>query len=273
MCFSPLADLAGAAVVGGIGIDAACHVTRRLDWPLASLPIVLGGHFLTETFVWWGHDGIVSRLVEARATWLYLLVALVVLPVLVPIAVTLAEPRASRRLAMISFCVLGSVIAAIMLVAVLRGPLTSQVQGHHIAYYVDVRNGGRLTALYVVATCGALLASSNKVFVVFGIINLFVVVLLGWLMANAFISLWCAWAALTSVAIDVYLRRNPASRPRAVSRSRMSSPLQRGLPTSARTAKFIGCGLGGRQGIVGAQSETRVTCGAHQSSGRHGELR
>ena len=72
--------------------------------------------------MWWGHDGVVSHAVEARATWLYLLVALVVVPFIVPIAVTMAVPVASARRAMTLFCVLGGVIAAVMLVAVVRGP-------------------------------------------------------------------------------------------------------------------------------------------------------
>jgi len=64
MCYSP--------------VDTVRHVSRRAEWPLASLPLIFAGHFLTETFVWLGHEGVVSRVVEARATWLYLLVALVV---------------------------------------------------------------------------------------------------------------------------------------------------------------------------------------------------
>jgi hypothetical protein len=222
MCFSPLADLAGGAVVGAIGVDTARHVGRRADWPLASLPLIFAGHFLTETLVWWGHEGVVSHVVEARATWLYLLVALVLIPFIVPIAVTIAVPVASRRRAMTPFCVLGGVIAAVMLVAVVRGPVTSQVQGHHIAYGVNLRFGGQLTALYVVATCGVMLASPNRVFVAFGMVNLVVVALLGWLMVSAFISLWCAWAAITSIAIDLYIRRAETSGRRVPSGSEPS---------------------------------------------------
>jgi len=89
-----------------------------------------------------------------------------------------------------------------MLVAVLAGRSRRRFRAITSAYYVDVRNGGRLTALYVVSNMGALLASSNKVFVVFGIINLFVVVSrLAYGQRLHFT--WCAWAALTSVAIDV----------------------------------------------------------------------
>jgi len=67
--------------------------------------------------------------------------------------------------------------------------------------------GTQLTVLYVIATCGVLLSSSSRRFVIFGLVNLVAVGLLAWLMTAAFISLWCGWPAVTSIAIDLHLRR------------------------------------------------------------------
>jgi hypothetical protein len=44
--------------------------------------------------------------------------------------------------------------------------------------------------------------------VLLGLANLGAVIALGWITFTGFTSLWCAWAALTSVAIAVYLRRS-----------------------------------------------------------------
>ena len=38
-------------------------------------------------------------------------------------------------------------------------------------------------------------------------LNVPAIVLLAWLQHSAFISLWCVWAALSSVAVLLYLRR------------------------------------------------------------------
>lgn len=211
MCFSPGADVAGAVVVGAIGMDALRHVTHRRDLPLASLPLLFAGHFFIETFVWLANEGVVSQTVGSRATWAYLVIALAVIPTAIPAAVTLAEPDGRRRTLMTVLSVLGFSVGAVLLVAVVRGPLDAAVQGHHIAYAVPLDHGGQLTALYVVATCGVLLASRYRPFLLFGIVNLIVVGLLAWLMASAFISLWCAWAALTSVAIAAHLRQTDPS--------------------------------------------------------------
>jgi uncharacterized membrane protein (DUF485 family) len=207
VCFSPEADLAGAVVVGVIGVDAVRHASRPRDLALASLPLLFAAHSFTETFVWWGLQGDVSRSLGRHATWLYLFVALVVVPILAPVAVTLAEPRGSRRRFMTLLSLLGVGVGLVMLVAVVSQPLHAQIQGHHISYSVPLSFGTQLTVLYVIATCGVLLSSSSRRFVIFGLVNLVAVGLLAWLMTAAFISLWCGWAAVTSIAIDLHLRR------------------------------------------------------------------
>jgi hypothetical protein len=44
--------------------------------------------------------------------------------------------------------------------------------------------------------------------VLLGLANLSAVIALGWITFTGFTSLWCAWAALTSIAIAAYLRRS-----------------------------------------------------------------
>jgi hypothetical protein len=60
--------------------------------------------------------------------------------------------------------------------------------------------------LYVVATCGPLLFSSYRHIRRYGVLNLVAVCALAWLNQSGLISLWCVWAAVTSVAIAVHLR-------------------------------------------------------------------
>ncbi|MEZ5228645.1 MAG: DUF6629 family protein [Acidimicrobiales bacterium] len=97
MCFSAEADLAIGVVVTAIGIDAVHHNDRRHLTPLATLPVVFGLHQLTEVFVWLGLDGRLPADVATTATSIYLTVALVFLPVFIPVATSLAgQPAAGR---------------------------------------------------------------------------------------------------------------------------------------------------------------------------------
>ena len=63
-----------------------------------------------------------------------------------------------------------------------------------------------VVALYVVATCGALLFSGYRHIEIFGVANLIAVALLAWLTIDGFASLWCAYAALAAGAIALHMR-------------------------------------------------------------------
>ena len=90
----------------------------------------------------------------------------------------------------------------------IRGPVGAAIDGSHIAYSADISYADILVGLYIVATCGACLVASSKWLILLGLANLSAVIALGWITFTGFTSLWCAWAALTSIAIAIYLRRN-----------------------------------------------------------------
>ena len=100
MCFSPQADLAGGLVICAIGVDAVRHVSRRRDFlMLAGIPLLLGVHQFIEALVWWWLEGDVPGGIGRAALWAYLLIAFVVLPVFIPVAVIMLEPTRRRKTA------------------------------------------------------------------------------------------------------------------------------------------------------------------------------
>jgi hypothetical protein len=218
VCFSPEVDVAAGLVIGAIGIDAWRHVRRPTDRLLAAVPLVFAAHQLIEAFVWWGLQGKVPASLGHAAEWLYLVIAFGVLPVLVPVAVAALEPVAHRSRTA-AFVALGVAVAAYLTYAVVRGPISAEINGHHVAYDVDLWHGETVVALYVVATCGSLLVSHHRYVRTWGAINLVAVAVLAWVNQSGFISLWCVWAAITSLAIAIHLRRAAKDpRPAALSR-------------------------------------------------------
>lgn len=205
MCFSAEADLVTGVVVTAVGIDAVRHVRNPRQLPLALLPLAFGVHQLIEVFVWRSLQGEASAGLGEAATWLYLLVAFV-LPLWVPLAVRSVEPEPRRRRVMTVLAGAGLAVSLLLVGAIVVGPVGAAVGGRHIAYQVDVVGGVLVGVLYVVATCGALLVSSDRWIRAFGAVNLVAVVVLAWQVAGGFASLWCVWAAITSVVIDLYLR-------------------------------------------------------------------
>jgi len=221
MCFSPEGDLVGEVVVVAIGVDACRHLGDRKEYVfVAGLPLLLGAHQIVETFVWWGPQGTVPATLGNVAMWAYLLFALVVLPVLVPLLVLGLERTPARRWRIVPFLALGAVTGGILLAAMLRSHPTAHLGAYHLAYSVGLHHGILVVGLYIVATCGSMLASGFVHVFWFGVSNLVAIAVLARLSADGFTSLWCFYAALASGAIALYLR---IGRPRAPSVSRMAA--------------------------------------------------
>jgi hypothetical protein len=207
VCFSPQADLVGGVVIGAIGVHAVRSARKRHGAvALAALPLLLGVHQLIEAFVWLGLQGHEPHEVERTALWAYLLIAFVVLPIFVPVAVLLNEPLPRRRWAMAPLVVLGVAVASDLFESMLSGPLNVELRPYHLAYSVDLSHGIYVTALYVTAVCGTLLLSSRRRIVTFGIVNVVAIGVIAWLTIDGFASVWCGWAAVSSGAIALHMR-------------------------------------------------------------------
>lgn len=217
MCFSPEADLIVGAGVVAIGIDAVAHVDARPEWRLvAPLPILLGAHQMVESLVWWGLEGRLPAWLGSSAMWAYLLVALVVLPMLIPGLVRSIERSPANRRLIAGFLGIGTLVSAVMLVTMLAGRPSAALGDGHVAYSIGLQGGAAWIGLYIAATVGALLASSLRSLRAFGLANLVALPVLAGLCAEGFVSLWCFYAAVISAAIAIHLR--VAARPSAPSR-------------------------------------------------------
>ena len=207
VCISAEADIIAGVVVLAVGVDTLRHVGHDREAAMAALPVVLGLHQLIEVPVWWGAAGLVGDALAGGAAFLYLAIAFGLLPWLVPVAVRRLEPEPERRRRMTPLVVLGVIVAIALMIPTLRGPIEILVIGNHLSYAVPLIWGSGLAALYVVATCGSLVLSSDRVITIYGIVNLLAVSALAVLLVTGVISLWCVWAAATSIAIAIRLRR------------------------------------------------------------------
>ena len=216
MCFSPQADVGGGLVICAIGIDAVRHVRQRREFlALAWIPLLLGAHQFIEALTWLWLQGHVPRGIGHVALWAYLLIAFVVLPVFVPLAVIALEPGRRRKLMMAPFAWTGTVIAVILFAAMVRGPVDVKLAPYHLSYGIRVTDGLLIVALYVVAVCGPLLMSGYRNVVIFGAVNIVAVIVIARLTISGFASIWCAWAAVSSAAITLHCRFGKAGPQRA----------------------------------------------------------
>ena len=205
-CLSPEVDLFAAFVIGAIGIDALRHVSHRRQLVLVVVPITLAIHQLTEVGVWWSLEGKVPEAVGTVSIYLYLAIALVAVPILLPLGVRNVEVEPKRRRWMTPFLVGGALVAVVLGATLVIGPVRASIGGLYIDYGVGSTYYPIIGALYIGAIAVPLIMSSHRPFAWLGVFNLFLVGGLAYLLMAGLISLWCGAAAIQSVVIAHYLR-------------------------------------------------------------------
>ncbi|HXM62446.1 MAG TPA: DUF6629 family protein [Terriglobales bacterium] len=213
MCFSATANFVGSGVLAAVGVVTLTKVKHRRELLFASLPTLFAIHQFIEGFVWLGLDGILSPKVAHNMGAAFMLYAQGLLPFILPLSVLLFESDAKSRRRMQPFLVLGSLTALFILWALTAYPTQVFVKGNSIVYINQATNNEVVAVLYIIVTCGSLLLSKVKDMVIFGIVNLAILLLVMAFKRYAFTSLWCAYAAVASVIILAYFWKSIGIRP------------------------------------------------------------
>lgn len=205
MCVSAEADLVAGLTLLPVGVVALREVRHPRELPFASLPVLFALHQLTEALVWARVDSPDA----SRSQWavsVYVAFAMVVLPVLFPLSVLLLEPRGDR-LRVAPFVCLGAVVATVLAVEVFSAPITVIAHPRALEYATGLRHGESLAAAYVVAVISPALLSGYRSVVAFGVVNLVGLLVVAAVYVEAFASLWCVYAAITSCLVVLHMVR------------------------------------------------------------------
>lgn len=207
MCFSPEADFTASVVVGAVGVETLRRVRSRRELIVGALPLLFALHQFTEAFVWLGLRGQVSSGLDHTATYIYVIYAYAVLPVIVPVGFYLIEPSSTRRLWVLPCIVLGLLVGGYLLWQVTQYPIYAHEQASCINYVTNTPLETPAAAAYVIATCTPALLSSRRYLRWFGVVNLVGVAIAISVRETEFTSVWCLYAALVSVLILEHFRR------------------------------------------------------------------
>jgi hypothetical protein len=206
MCFSPQVDVVAGVGLTIVAIDTLRHTRSGRTLPIALLPAIFAFHTFVSAFVWWGAQGVVPQVVGDVAANTFMFIAFVFFPIYLPISILILERPGWRRDVLLALAGAGVIAGAIFLVGLLDG------RGSAVAcdYAIDFRVLGLTNApvlLYVLATCGAMLLSGYRPIFIWGICNIVAAAFLSVAATRGFPSLWCFWAAITSVFIAWFIRR------------------------------------------------------------------
>ena len=205
MCFSATASFVAGTALSGIGATTIAKVKQRSELPFAMIPLLFGIQQLIEGVVWltFSHD---APFLRQASTYSYSMFSHVLWPIYVPFAFRFVETTAWRRRAMLWFLGAGIVAGSYLFYQILTRPLVAAVEGHHLVYNAPHFHLLPVMTLYVIATCVSGFFSGHPFVRLFGALSLFSFIATYFLYEHALVSVWCFFAALLSVLIDLRLR-------------------------------------------------------------------
>ena len=219
MCFSATASFGAGAMLGVTGIIAVAKAKTNPQRLFATIPLIFAVQQFTEGLLWLTLKNVDMASWQPLLTYIYLVYAMAVWPLWVPLTIRLLEKDARSKRIMNVLVGIGAIVAiCVVLVLSLYPvqpmtpicfscPLSSTTSlNQHIHYrftFPPIPKGliGAFTVLYILATIITPFISSIKKMKWLGFVflasYLFAVILY-----NGFvISVWCFFAALLSFVV------------------------------------------------------------------------
>lgn len=201
MCFDANASFVGGIVLGGLAVATRPLVRDRRELWFASLPLVFGVHQILEGIIWLQLDSSAAVSVRTPAVEAWLFIAWCLLPIWLPLSVSVFEPDQRRRSWMHALAALGVVTGFSLYLASMAYSTDVIINNHHLEYRLPFHPGWLLGIPYVTATCLPLLISSRRFVNRFGIAMVFSMGASVAIAAKQFSSVWCFFAALLSISL------------------------------------------------------------------------
>lgn len=206
MCFSASASFISSAALSAVGVATLRMSSRPAEIPFALIPLLFGIQQITEGMIWLSFQS-GSVFGNSTLTMVYSLFSHVLWPMFVPLAVGLLEDVGWRRKALALCQVAGVVVGLYLLYFIVQFPVTSRVLGRHIVYESPHFYILPFMALYLTATCGSSLLSSNRIIQWFGALSLLTFAAAYAIHIATVVSVWCFFAAILSFMVYFYFRR------------------------------------------------------------------
>ena len=203
MCFSAGASFAGGIVISAVGVATVRKVGKPTQRLFAGIPLFFGFQQFAEGVLWvtlrsGGHDWL-----QNAATYVFLVTAMVIWPVMIPLSMWFMEEGKKRKNILAGLIVTGGLLSLFYAFCFISYDVTPRINGFHIQY-VDNFPRTLVTVasfFYPAATVAPLFVSSVRRMWLFGILITISYIVTGIFFAQYLTSVWCFFAALISVVI------------------------------------------------------------------------
>jgi hypothetical protein len=131
MCFSAGASFVGGIIISGIGIATVREIHKPSQLVFASIPLFFGIQQIIEGCLWLALPDVDYISIQKVATYLFLIMAQVLWPTLIPVSVLLMEENKKRKKILWIFLALGMTLSIYYAFCLLSFTVTPQIMGSY----------------------------------------------------------------------------------------------------------------------------------------------
>ncbi len=208
MCFSAEASFAGGIIISTIGIATVTKVHNPSQFVFASIPLFFGLQQFAEGILWLTLPRPEYIILQKVVTYWFLIMADVLWPVIIPLAVLLMETDLKKKRFLWILFGLGCLLGLYYATCLLLLNVNPKIMGYHIRYNSDFPQSIAMVAfvIYLIVTITPLFISSIKRTRYLGTFMFLSCVVTAIFFTQYLTSVWCFFAALISAVIFWILR-------------------------------------------------------------------
>lgn len=203
MCFSTGASFAGSAMLAGIGVATLRKVSHPSQKLFASIPLLFAVQQFSEGILWLTLRANDYGRLQDTATYIFLLFALIIWPIMVPLSVIKMEKPGARKIILKFLLATGVIVSSYYALCLLSFNVEPGIRDFHIEYRNNFPDKLALPAfiLYTASTILPLFVSGVKKMYIFGLLVLVSCIITGIFYREYLTSVWCFFAAIISAVI------------------------------------------------------------------------
>jgi len=208
MCFSAQASFATGVIISSIGVATLNKAHKPSHRFFASIPLLFGIQQIAEGFLWVTIPARGSLDIQQFCGYLFIIIALVVWPSLIPFSLWSMEDNPRRKKLMKMFLGLGMVLSLYYASCLAIIGVQPEVSCYHIVYKGDFPAQLVLPAffVYVLVTIIPLFLSTMKRMKLMGTLMFISVAVSAMFFKVYLTSVWCFFAAAISCVVYYVLR-------------------------------------------------------------------
>ena len=208
MCFSAEASFAGGVIISTIGIATVTKIHKPSQLVFACIPLFFGFQQFAEGLLWLTLPYYEYVYLQKIGTYIFLTMAEVFWPVMVPLSVLLMEENKKRKRLLLILLTMGISLGLYYSYCFLSFEVTPKIINYHIQYDNEFPKSMVVltNVIYLMTTIVPLFISSIKRTRLLGVLIFLSCLITAIFFTQTLTSVWCFFAALISGVIFWILR-------------------------------------------------------------------